>query len=1016
MFPHPFLSIDGPLILITCCRNSSHVFFFQYIRAVSNNRLKKKVKSEMANFDGTSDPLDRSGNVARPPSRTQDVQTEHNERYPPLNDPRALKTIRSTEKARLTRIATRISTHIKGRNSRSSLKILWNEFAHQLEVCRTSNHNYCTAKRFVSDEDHSWLNNIEENAKRVYDNVEYYIARTSRPPSAVTNPVGSPPRSSVSRLSSQNSSTGSWATISSLSHNPNADRDDKHRIMVLETKLIQLQNDQKEQVKRAVEAERLKVAADYNTANNDAVKKAQLYASQLADENERFRNELLAERKRAKSCEQQAIDKQNRLDQEQQERQRVENQLQDKIKSQEQEILKFLTHPQTKNESTDPCPPAKPKENTAHVNFKQWTATNDDSLSSTRTAESNDVSRNTRSVFRLPKIDLKPYDGDPRKWPDFIAIFRDLVHCDNTLTTTEKMAILKRSLSEDIRSGLGDSLSSPSLYHEALAELESTYGHPKIVSRAYIQSLMELPKVSNNDYKMLLKFSQTVTGSVSSLKNGGYENELKSSAMLELVLAKLPSELQSRWGKKIVKSHPACLTLQDFSPWLQAIVKAEMMAKHCQIAISNPSSNASKHGQKQGRQPESKAKHPPTINSINQKPAASLPKTKQQAANETKTLVCLLCKEDHRLAQCKQFISLSLEERANMVKQWSCCLRCLSKGHLMRDCISRKKCNVEECSASHHPLLHGAPRIFQTPQSDDRNKEPTKKNIGTHWLQEDSTTTLLFTVPIYVESNGIRFESVALLDEGSQTSLIVEKLSKKLKLKGPRLPSPLSTYHGLDPKDLVRKVSFNVLNSDTSRTFQVKTAFTVPRLQAQSAHVDWPSIKQQWSHLVDIQPINTGLKRVEVLLGRDVLRVHDVLESRYPSDGIDAPDGIKTHFGWCIAGPVPTELIKFNPNINSISIQRQQADQLLHDFVTQFWLTESFGIRPVLTPVLSHEDKAALKILDKTTRHNGERYEVGLMLRDPQLTLPENKEVALRHFKSLERRFKRDQGFFLVIC
>ena len=118
--------------------------------------------------------------------------------------------------------------------------------------------------------------------------------------------------------------------------------------------------------------------------------------------------------------------------------------------------------------------------------------------------------------------------------------------CDNTLTTTKKIAILKRSLSDDIRSGLGDSLSSPSLYHEAFAELESTYGHPKIISRVYIQSLMELPKVSNNDDKMPLKFSQTVTRSVSSLKNGGYENELKSSSILEFVLEKLPSELQSR--------------------------------------------------------------------------------------------------------------------------------------------------------------------------------------------------------------------------------------------------------------------------------------------------------------------------------------------------------------------------------------------------------------------------------------------------------------------------------------
>ena len=81
----------------------------------------------------------------------------------------------------------------------------------------------------------------------------------------------------------------------------------------------------------------------------------------------------------------------------------------------------------------------------------------------------------------------------------------------------------------------------------------------------------------------------------------------------------------------------------------------------------------------------------------------------------------------------------------------------------------------------------------------------------------------------------------------------------------------------MDTKDLVKQVFFNVLNSDTSRTFQVKTALTVPRLQAQSAHVDWSSIQQQWSHFVGIQPINTGLKRVEVLLDHDVLQVHDVL-------------------------------------------------------------------------------------------------------------------------------------------
>jgi len=41
--------------------------------------------------------------------------------------------------------------------------------------------------------------------------------------------------------------------------------------------------------------------------------------------------------------------------------------------------------------------------------------------------------------------------------------------------------------------------------------------------------------------------------------------------------------------------------------------------------------------------------------------------------------------------------------------------------------------------------------------------------------------------------------------------------------------------------------------------------------------------------------------------------VHDSLETRYPADGIEAPDGIKTHFGWCVTGPVPASAARQEP-------------------------------------------------------------------------------------------------------
>ncbi len=57
------------------------------------------------------------------------------------------------------------------------------------------------------------------------------------------------------------------------------------------------------------------------------------------------------------------------------------------------------------------------------------------------------------------------------------------------------------------------------------------------------------------------------------------------------------------------------------------------------------------------------------------------------------------------------------------------------------------------------------------------------------------------------------------------------------------------------------------------------------------------------------------------------------------------------------------------------------------------------------------DDKAAFNILEQTTRHTGERYEVGLMLRNPKINIPNSREVAVRHFNSLEKRFARDPAF-----
>ena len=264
---------------------------------------------------------------------------------------------------------------------------------------------------------------------------------------------------------------------------------------------------------------------------------------------------------------------------------------------------------------------------------------------------------------------------------------------------------------------------------------------------------------------------------------------------------------------------------------------------------------------------------------------------------------------------------------------------------MLRDCFSKKKCNVAECSAHHHPLLQGAPKFsvsFQEQDKEEQSKSSTpksdiqKKAVGAHTITDD-TVTLLLIVPVIIEANGIRLKSVGILDQGSQTSLILQSLSRKLQFTDPMQPSPLTTFHGNDPKEKVMLVSFKIVSPESSRSFEIKSCYAVPRLQSYNINLEWETVKYQLSHLVDIEPIDIDSSEIGILLARNVLRVHDSLETRYPADEIEAPDGIKTHFGWCVTGLVPASTVHPSLHVNAL------PELLSKPITISIILSRSFG-------------------------------------------------------------------------
>ena len=69
-------------------------------------------------------------------------------------------------------------------------------------------------------------------------------------------------------------------------------------------------------------------------------------------------------------------------------------------------------------------------------------------------------------------------------------------------------------------------------------------------------------------------------------------------------------------------------------------------------------------------------------------------------------LRCLLCFKDHKIAECNQFVTLSVYERLRLVKINKLCFNYLSNSHMINNCNSKIFCRVDNCKKRHHTLLH----------------------------------------------------------------------------------------------------------------------------------------------------------------------------------------------------------------------------------------------------------------------------------------------------------------------
>ena len=149
-------------------------------------------------------------------------------------------------------------------------------------------------------------------------------------------------------------------------------------------------------------------------------------------------------------------------------------------------------------------------------------------------------------------------------------------------------------------------------------------------------------------------------------------------------------------------------------------------------------------------------------------------------------MICWYCQKVHKLTECKTFVSLKLEEKKRFVKEKQLCWNCLSKGHKIKDCASTTKYCIDSCSKKYHTLLHD-PSFKPVNLSNPVNliTNPSRENIQNYVLSSAFTNSaFLQIIPVILKSGETCIRTNALLDTGSDATLVRSDIANYLKLDG----------------------------------------------------------------------------------------------------------------------------------------------------------------------------------------------------------------------------------------
>ncbi|KAF8790484.1 hypothetical protein HNY73_005501 [Argiope bruennichi] len=281
---------------------------------------------------------------------------------------------------------------------------------------------------------------------------------------------------------------------------------------------------------------------------------------------------------------------------------------------------------------------------------------------------------------KLPEIPLPLFYGKMEEFSNFKNQFMCLINDNTELTNDQKLFYLKAALRGEAKF----IETSDDTFESLFAALEERFENKRAVVDIHIRNMLKLEKLNFESAKGLRNITDTINKSLRGLKSLNLEcNDLTNAILVNIILERLDKESRKAYEMSIQSKQ-----IPSLKELLQFLESRAMVLDQL------------------GKYPTSNKFHKEFQGAINK------PKNFLLNANKLSNVKpCILCKLEHPLQRCSEFLKLSVSKRIELLEKYNICKNCL-KLH-KPPCKSTFLCR--SCQKSgHNSLIHLDPKLLST--------------------------------------------------------------------------------------------------------------------------------------------------------------------------------------------------------------------------------------------------------------------------------------------------------------